>query len=289
MSKAPQIREKIKSINKTRTITKAMQMVATSKMRKARNNMMLARPYADKIRLVMSNLAQTSSIYKQNHSLLRNDNADGNIGVILITADKGLCGALNNNLIKRFIELKNSYSRANFSLSCVGQKAFNFAESSGYNIQAQVSDLGLKPDMSQVIAATNKMFSQFRDKNLDKVFLIYAKFVNAMKQIAVCEQLFPLSKVIVENSEKQYSADYLYEPSIEEVLHNLAMRYIEFLVYQGIADTIASEQAARMIAMKSATDNANVLINDLNVEYNKSRQSAITQELAEIVSGAASV
>lgn len=289
MSKAPQIREKIKSIKKTKTITRAMQMVATSKMRKARSNMVATRPYAEKAREIISHLAQINPTQRESYSLLRTEKQEPKkIGVIIITADKGLCGALNSNLIKKFLELKNNNKSAEFYMSCVGQKALNFAMSAGLNIKSEVVDVGLTPNINKVIAATHAFFHEFKDKKLDKVFVIYSRFVNTMKQIPTCEQLFPLTDRDLK-IEKKYSWDYLYEPSIEEVLNNLVMRYIEFIVYQCITDTIASEQAARMMAMQSATDNANVLINDLNLAYNKSRQATITQELAEIVSGAANV
>ncbi len=289
MSKAPQIREKIKSIKKTKTITRAMQMVATSKMRKARSNMVATRPYAEKAREIISHLAQINPTQRESYSLLRADKQESKkIGVILITADKGLCGALNSNLIKKFLELKNNNPSADFYMSCVGQKALNFAVNAGLNIRSEVVDVGLTPNINKIIAATHSFFHEFKDKKLDKVFVIYSRFVNTMKQIPTCEQLFPLTDRDLK-VEKKYSWDYLYEPSIEEVLNNLVMRYIEFIVYQCITDTIASEQAARMMAMQSATDNANVLINDLNLAYNKSRQATITQELAEIVSGAANV
>jgi F-type H+-transporting ATPase subunit gamma len=289
MSKAPQIREQIKSIKKTKTITRAMQMVATSKMRKARSNMVAIRPYADKAREIIAHLAQINPAQRESYSLLRTSQQhDTRIGVILITADKGLCGALNSNLIKKFIDLKNANLDAELLISCVGQKALNFATNAGLNIKAEVVDIGLTPNINKIIAATHAFFQEFKDKKLDKVFVIYSKFVNTMKQVPTCEQLFPLTDRDLK-IEKKYSWDYLYEPSTELVLNNLVMRYIEFIVYQCITDTIASEQAARMMAMQAATDNANVLINDLNLAYNKSRQATITQELAEIVSGAANV
>lgn len=289
MSKAPQIREKIKSIKKTKTITRAMQMVATSKMRRARANMVATRPYADRTREIIAHLSQINPAMRASHALLRTEDAQiNNIGVILITADKGLCGALNTNLIRKFIEVKNTYSNSKIHVSCIGQKALDFAVMSNLNIRAEVVDIGLTPNINKVIAATHTFFHEFKDRKLDKVFVIYSKFVNTMKQVAVCEQLFPLTDRDLK-IEKKYSWDYLYEPSVDVVLNNLVMRYIEFIVYQCITDTVASEQAARMMAMQAATDNANVLINDLNLAYNKSRQATITQELAEIVSGAANV
>lgn len=290
MAAGKEIRTKIKSVQNTQKITRAMQMVATSKMRKTQERMRQARPYADKVREVMAHLAQINPSAKAGSPFLRTPLEIKKVGVILITADKGLCGGLNTNAVKIFSEKLKEFREAGIELEvCTfGQKALLAANRFKTQVTASAIGLGDIPRMEQLIGPLSGVFRDFYEQKLDAVYVIYSKFVNTMKQQAIFEQILPLSDRDLK-LENKYPWDYVYEPSAEEVLDQLVRRYIESVIYQCVADNMASEQAARMIAMRAATDNAGNAIHQLSLAYNKSRQAAITKELAEICAGAAAV
>ena len=290
MAAGKEIRTKIKSVQNTQKITRAMQMVATSKMRKTQERMRQARPYAEKVREVMAHLAQINPSARAGSPFLRNPSEPKRVGIILITADKGLCGGLNTNAVKIFSEKLKEFRNQNIEIDvCVlGQKAFLAANRFKVNISGSATGLGDIPKMEQLIGPLTGVFRDFYEQKLDAVYVIYSKFVNTMKQQATFEQILPLSDRDLRLTHK-YPWDYVYEPSAEEVLDQLVRRYIESVIYQCVADNMASEQAARMIAMRAATDNAGNAIHQLSLAYNKSRQAAITKELAEICAGAAAV
>lgn len=290
MSVGKEIRTKIKSVRNTQKITRAMQMVATSKMRKTQERMRQARPYAEKVREVMAHLAQINPNAKSTSAFLRNPSHISRIGIILITADKGLCGGLNANAIKVFFEKLKQCRDANIEVEVcsLGQKGLVAANRVKTNIVSSAIGLGDIPKMEKLIGPLSGMFRDFAESKLDAVYVIYTNFVNTMKQNPVCEQILPLDDHDLK-LDKALPWDYIYEPSAEEVLDELIHRYLETVVYQCLADSMASEQASRMIAMRAATDNAGDAIHRLSLAYNKSRQTAITKELAEIVAGAAAV
>lgn len=289
MSAGKEIRNKIKSVQNTQKITKAMQMVATSKMRKTQERMKAARPYADKIRRVMAHLAQVNPFAKST-PFLRKPETTKTVGVILITADKGLCGSLNSNAIKLYYEKIRQFENEGVTVEvCViGHKGLVASNRVGLNITSSTVGLGDVPRMEQLVGPLAGLLRKFHDKELDAVYVIYSHYINTMKQEPVCEQLLPLSDRDLK-VEQKLPWDYIYEPSASEVLDGLIGRYIESVVYQCLVDNMAAEQAARMIAMRAATDNAGEAIYQLRLMYNKSRQAAITKELAEIVAGAAAV
>ena len=290
MSAGKEIRGKIKSVQNTQKITKAMQMVATSKMRKTQERMKQARPYAEKIREVMAHLAQVNPYAKKTTAFLRNPEAFNKVALVVISSDKGLCGGLNSNVIKVFYEKLKQFQDANIpvEICALGQKGLVAANRVKANIVGQAAGLGDVPKMDKIIGPLSGIFNRFYSGDLDAVYVIYSHFVNTMKQQATYEQILPLSDrdLKLDNS---MPWDYIYEPDATEVLNELIRRYAESVVYQCLADNMASEQAARMVAMKSATDNAGTAISELRLVYNKSRQAAITKELAEIVSGSAAV
>ncbi len=291
MSTSKKIRSKINSVKNTRKITRAMQMVATSKMRKTQNKMKQARPYATNIRRVMANLAALHSYAKNITPFLRSDMTKAKkTGLILITSDKGLCGGLNANAIKLFYEKIKQFTNDGIAVEvCViGAKAYNAAIKINSNIVSMAAGLGDEPKMAKIIGPISDLLNKFRDEELDSIHIIYSHFVNTMKQEATYEQLLPLTEKDLQLEQKSL-ADYIYEPSATVVLDELIRRYIESVVYQCLADNMASEQASRMIAMKAATDNAAEAINQLKLVYDKSRQAAITKELAEITAGSAAV
>ena len=290
MATGKEIRSKIKSVQNTQKITRAMQMVSTSKMRKTQDKMRAARPYADNIRRVMAHLAHVDVYARNTTPFLRQPQTQKNIGIVLITSDKGLCGGLNANALKLFYE-KVKYCRDNqiaASVCAFGQKGYNAANRLGIAITSSAVGLGDVPHMQKIVGPLSVLLGKFHDGSLDAIYVIYAHFVNTMKQESMCEQLLPLSERDLKLDQK-LPWDYLYEPSAVEVLDELIRRYTESVVYQCQADNMASEQAARMVAMKAATDNAGEAINKLRLGYNKSRQAAITKELAEIVAGSAAV
>jgi F-type H+-transporting ATPase subunit gamma len=290
MSVGKEIRSKIKSVQNTQKITKAMQMVATSKMRKTQERMRNARPYAENIRRVIANIAHLGSYSRNTTSFLRRPNEVKNIGIILITPDKGLCGGLNANILKTYFEKVKQLKQdnINFEVCAIGHKGLNVANRTNANITSSTVSLGDTPKMEKLVGPLAGILNKFYNGEIDQVYVIYSKFINTMKQQATCELLLPLTEdEFVSDTNKV--VDYIYEPEPTLILEGLIKRYIESVVFQCLADNMASEQAARMMAMKSATDNAGNAISSLKLAYNKSRQAAITKELAEIVSGSSAV
>jgi F-type H+-transporting ATPase subunit gamma len=281
-----EIRTKIASVKSTQKITKAMQMVATSKMRRAQERMKLARPYADKIRSVIGHLSQANPDYRHPFLIEREPK---NIGVIIISTDRGLAGGLNANLFKQALLLLKEWQGkgATISLALIGSKGSAFFRRLGLPILASVHGMGDRPHVTELIGSVKVMLDAYKDGKIDRLYLVNAKFVNTMTQKPNVEQLLPVEAV--DTADLQQHWDYIYEPDASEILDGLLMRYIESQVYRGAVENVASEMAARMVAMKAATDNAGKLIGDLQLVYNKARQAAITKELAEIVGGASAV
>lgn len=290
MSAGKEIRSKIKSVQNTQKITRAMQMVATSKMRKTQERMRSARPYAENIRRVMANLMHLGSYSRNMTSFLRNPVEISRVGIILVTTDKGLCGGLNTNTLKLFYEKTLEFQQRELTVEvcALGHKGLNAVAKVGLNVIGSAVGLGDIPKMEKLVGPLSGILNKFYEGQLDAVYVVYSQFINTMKQQSVCEQLLPLVDKATKLDTK-YSRDYLYEPDPTYVLEGLIRRYIESVVFQCVADNMASEQAARMVAMKSATDNAGNAISELKLAYNKSRQASITKELAEIVSGSAAV
>lgn len=294
MAVGKEILTKIRSVQNTQKITKAMQMVSTSKMRKTQDRMRLARPYADKVRLVMKQLAQTHEYHGV--KILEQREEVKRAGFILITTDKGLCGGLNANLLKKFFAKVQEYQSQGIEVDvvCFGSKGLMACQRIGLNVVASVTNLGDTPKMEILLGALFEFLKRYVNSELDIIHLVYSGFINTMKQEARSEVLLPISADVlgqddsVEQKEK-FNWDYTYEPDPSTVLEYLARRYVESVVYQAVCDNMASEQAARMVAMKAATDNAGNAIKELRLVYNKSRQAAITTELSEIVAGAAAV
>lgn len=293
MPSTKEIRAKIKSVQNTRKITKAMEMVAASKMRKAQDRMLAARPYGERIRNIVARLASASTSFE--HPYLRSVGNDAaKIGLIMVTTDKGLAGPLNTN-IQRAVWNKIKDWKANgaeVTATAIGNKGLGFLQRSGVEVLSQVVQLGDRPNMERLIGAIDAQLELYAEGKLDKVYLAYSRFLNAMKQEPVVEQLLPLSADRLEEigeGTREHSWDYLYEPDDATVLGVLLKRYVEALIYQAVAENMASEQSARMVAMKAASDNAHKLIGDLQLVYNKTRQAAITTEITEIVGGAAAV
>jgi len=292
MAVGKEIRTKIKSVENTKKITKAMEMVAASKMRKAQERMRSARPYADKIRNITAHLSGANPEYKSPY--MRSGGAAKAIGFIVVSTDKGLCGGLNTNVLRAVTAKMNEVQAAGGKISAVaiGNKGFGFLNRIGANVVSHVVQLGDAPQLDRLIGPVKVMLDAFVAGKLDAVHLCYTRFINTMKQEPMVEQLLPLSADRLEQSaseKQQYSWDYIYEPDAPTVIDELLTRYIEALVFQGVAENMASEQSARMVAMKAATDNAGTLIGELKLIYNKTRQAAITKELSEIVGGAAAV
>jgi F-type H+-transporting ATPase subunit gamma len=292
MAVGKEIRGKIKSVENTKKITKAMEMVAASKMRKAQERMRHARPYADKIRNITANLSQANPEY-QSPYMREGGNAKVS-GFIVVSTDKGLCGGLNTNVLRaltnkmREVQAEGATSQA----VAIGNKGFGFLNRIGAPVLSHAIQLGDAPQLDKLIGPVKVMLDAFVEGKVDRVFLCYTKFINTMKQEPVVEQLLPLAADKFTQSaeeKKAYGWDYLYEPDAASVIDELLKRYIEALIYQAVAENMASEQSARMVAMKAATDNAGTLIGELKLIYNKTRQAAITKELSEIVSGAAAV
>jgi F-type H+-transporting ATPase subunit gamma len=287
MAGAKEIRGKIVSIKNTQKITKAMEMVAASKMRKAQDRMRAARPYAEKIRKIVGHLRQVNLDYKHPFTIERPVQS---VGIIIISTDRGLAGSLNLNLFKATLTaIREAQSRgAKVSLCVIGSKALQFFRRlSGVEIAASVTHLGDKPHVADLIGTVKVMLDFYRDAKVDQLLLAHNVFVNTMTQKAIVSQLLPLQTV--DKGELQERWDYLYEPDSAEILDGILMRYIESQVFQGAVENVACEMAARMVAMKSASDNAGDLIGELQLIYNKARQAAITKELSEIVGGAAAV
>ncbi|WP_353572677.1 F0F1 ATP synthase subunit gamma [Candidatus Albibeggiatoa sp. nov. BB20] len=288
MAGAKEIRGKIASIKNTRKITKAMEMVAASKMRKAQDRMRRCRPYSEKVRKVINHLAQAHPEYQ--HAYMQHREVK-RIGVIVVSSDKGLCGGLNTNLFKTSLTQLKEWDDAGVEVDIctIGNKGSGFFKRIGGNIVAQATHLGDSPQLEDLIGLVKVMLDDYNDGKIDQIHLIYNHFVNTMTQDRRVYQLVPIKADEDAENLQQHSWDYLYEPSAAEVLDGLLMRYVESLVYQGVVENIACEQAARMVAMKSASDNAGDLIDELQLVYNKARQAAITQEISEIVAGAAAV
>ncbi|MCY3768775.1 MAG: F0F1 ATP synthase subunit gamma [Gammaproteobacteria bacterium] len=286
MAGAKEIRNQIKSIGSTRKITKAMEMVAASKMRRAKDRMTAARPYAAKMRNVVAHLAHAHPEYKHPYLMEREAKA---VGFIIVSSDRGLCGGLNVNVFRRVVSAMSDWRDrgAEVKVSIIGKKASAFFKRHKIEILSEATGLGDAPELEDLIGAVKVMMDGYQDENIDRLFIVSNEFVNTMTQTPGVEQLIP----IIPSGEEALTHywDYIYEPDAKEVIDVLMDRYIESLVYQAVAENSACEQAARMVAMKAATDNAGKLIDDLQLVYNKARQAAITQELSEIVGGAAAV
>jgi F-type H+-transporting ATPase subunit gamma len=282
-----EIRVKIKSVQNTRKITKAMEMVAASKMRKAQERMRHARPYGEKIRNVAAHMSHANPEYR--HPFLVERDTVKRIGMILITTDKGLCGGLNTNVqrlaLSRYKEWQGQGEE--MDLCCIGNKGFGFMQRLGANVLSHVVHLGDRPQMDKLIGAVKVMLDGYTKDRFDRLTLFYTRFINTMKQEPVMEQLLPLSGERL--GAPKGSWDYLYEPDAKAVLDQVLTRYIEAIIFQAVSDNMASEQSARMVAMKAASDNAETLIDELTLVYNKNRQAGITKEISEIVGGAAAV
>ena len=286
MAGEKEIRTQIRSIENTQKITRAMEMVAGSKMRKAQVRMEQARPYAEKMRNVISHVAAARSEYKHPFLIERENRR---AGVIVVSTDRGLCGGLNTNEFRRVIEQLDEWRGQGIETDfCViGNKAGMFFKRFGSNIVAQATHLGDAPAIEDLVGTIKVMLDSYMDGRIDSLYLVYNRFVNSMTQSPVIEKLLPREPS--EEEQVRHYWDYIYEPDAKQVLDNLMSRYIESLIYQGVVENVACEQAARMVAMKAATDNAGELINELTLAYNKARQASITQELSEIVAGAAAV
>jgi F-type H+-transporting ATPase subunit gamma len=282
-----EIRLKIRSVQNTRKITKAMEMVAASKMRKAQERMRHARPYGEKIRNVAAHISHANPEYR--HPFLVSRDTVKRVGIIVITTDKGLCGALNTNLLRMVLAQYKEWQGQGeeVDVCAIGAKGLGFMQRLGANIVSQVSQLGDRPQMERLIGAVKVMLDGYTADRFDRLMLAYTRFINTMKQEPVIEQLLPLSGAHLGAPETVW--DYIYEPEARAVLDQVMTRYIEALIYQAVSENMASEQSARMVAMKAASDNAATLIDELTLIYNKNRQAGITKELSEIVGGAAAV
>lgn len=292
MAVGKEIRGKIKSVENTKKITKAMEMVAASKMRKAQDRMRAARPYSDKIRNITAHLSQANPEYRSPY--MRTGGSAKKVGFIVVTTDKGLCGGLNTNILRALTTKMRELQADGVAVETVaiGNKGFGFLNRIGAKVVSHVTQLGDTPQLEKMIGPVKVMLDAFVAGSLDAVYLCYTQFINTMKQEPQVQQLLPLSAAHLQQTaeeKKAYGWDYIYEPDAPTVIDELLTRYIEALVYQAVADNMASEQSARMVAMKAATDNAGNLIAELKLVYNKTRQAAITKELSEIVGGAAAV
>jgi F-type H+-transporting ATPase subunit gamma len=288
MAAGKEIRGKIKSVENTKKITKAMEMVAASKMRKAQERMRAARPYAEKVRNIAAHLSKANPEYV--HPFLIANTGAKKVGLIVVTTDKGLCGGLNTNVLRGVTTtLKELDAQGKTAeIVAIGNKGFGFANRIGAKVVAHVTQLGDTPHLEKLIGPVKVLLDAYAAGELASVHLCYTRFINTMKQEALVEQLLPL-KAETLASEPAHQWDYIYEPDPKSVIDDLLVRYVEALIYQAVAENMASEQSARMVAMKSATDNAGSVIAELKLIYNKTRQAAITKELSEIVAGAAAV
>ena len=290
MAAGKEIRGKIKSVENTKKITKAMEMVAASKMRKAQDRMRAARPYSEKIRNIAAHLSQANPEYT--HPFMQVNDAK-TAGVIVVTTDKGLCGGMNTNVLRAVTNKLRDMQSAGISAEAVaiGNKGLGFLNRVGAKVVSQAIGLGDTPHLDKLIGPVKVLLDAYAEGKINAVYLCYTKFINTMKQESVVEQLLPLSSDAIQTDEKAsaHGWDYIYEPDAQSVIDDLLVRYVESLIYQAVAENMASEQSARMVAMKAATDNAGNVINELKLVYNKTRQAAITKELSEIVAGAAAV
>ena len=311
MAGSKEIRTKIKSVENTRKITKAMEMVAASKMRKAQERMRASRPYAEKIRNVAAHLSHAQAEYK--HPFLIKRDVVKNIGLIVVSSDKGLCGGLNTNMLRLSVNQMKAWEAdgKGIQVSAIGNKGFGFMSRFGADVKSHITGLGDVPHLESLIGTIKVMLDAYKDGEIDQLFISYTRFINTMKQEPVMQQLLPLNddhlgahpvhaqveplstsdvvKSAVNVGIAKGHWDYIYEPEAQPVIDVLMMRYIESLVYNAVAENMASEQSSRMVAMKSASDNAKTVIGDLKLIYNKARQAAITKEISEIVGGAAAV
>ena len=287
MAVGKEIRGKIKSVENTKKITKAMEMVAASKMRKAQERMRAARPYGEKIRTVAAHISHANSEYR--HPFLVERDTVKRVGIIVITTDKGLCGAMNTNVLRLVLQQYKQWQAEGeeVEVCAIGGKGVGFMQRLGANLVSQAVQLGDRPQLEKLIGAIKVMLEGYNTDRFDRLMLFYTRFINTMKQEPVMEQLLPIKGERLGAPEGGW--DYIYEPEARVVLDQVLTRYIEALIYQAVAENMSSEQSARMVAMKAASDNARNLIDELTLVYNKSRQAAITKELSEIVSGAAAV
>ncbi|MES2027140.1 MAG: F0F1 ATP synthase subunit gamma [Pseudomonadota bacterium] len=289
MASGKEIRGKIKSVENTKKITKAMEMVAASKMRKAQDRMHAARPYSDKIRNIAANLSQANPEYT--HPFLVKSDVSKTVGFIIVTTDKGLCGGMNTNSLRivttklRELEAEGKKVEA----VAIGNKGLGFLNRIGARVVSHAVQIGDTPHLDKLIGPVKVMLDAYQDGKLDAVYVVYTKFINTMKQEPMMEQLLPLATDRLKADEGSLAWDYIYEPDAQTVIDELLVRYVEALIFQAVAENLASEQSARMVAMKSASDNAGSVISELKLVYNKTRQAAITKELSEIVAGAAAV
>ncbi|RCX09153.1 F0F1 ATP synthase subunit gamma [Extensimonas vulgaris] len=288
MAVGKEIRSKIQSVENTKKITKAMEMVAASKMRKAQDRMRAARPYSEKIRNIAANLSQANPEYV--HPFMRVNDVKA-AGMIVVTTDKGLCGGMNTNVLRAITAKLRELQGAGVDVQTVaiGNKGLGFLNRIGAKVVSHVTGLGDTPHLDKLIGPVKVLLDAYAEGKINAVYLCYTKFINTMKQESMVEQLLPLSSAQLAQGSTAHSWDYLYEPDPQSVIDELLLRYVESLIYQSVAENMASEQSARMVAMKAATDNAGNVIAELKLVYNKTRQAAITKELSEIVAGAAAV
>lgn len=288
MAGSKEIRAKIKSVENTRKITRAMEMVAAAKMRKAQDRMRAARPYAEKIRNVAAHLSRANPEYK--HPFLVKRDSVKNVGIIVITSDKGLCGGLNTNVLRLTVNSMKSWESEGKGLSVcpIGNKGLGFMNRIGAKVKSNLTGLGDTPHIERLIGAVKVMLDAYVAGEIDAIYLSYNHFINTMKQEPRMEQVLPLTSEKLE-TKKEVTWDYIYEPEAKTVVDELLVRYVESLVYSAVTENMASEQSARMVAMKAASDNAKSVIGELKLVYNKARQAAITREISEIVGGAAAV
>ena len=289
MAAGKEIRDKIKSFENTRKITKAMEMVSVAKMRKAQERMRAARPYAERIRTLAANLAQATPEYK--HAFMVANDAAKPVGFIVITTDKGLCGGLNTNILRAVTTRLKEFDQRGLKAEAVaiGNKGLGFLNRVGAKVVSQATHLGDRPHLDKLIGPVKVLLDAYAAGQLSAVYLCYTRFINTIKQEPVVYQLLPLAADTLKQETGTHGWDYIYEPDAPTVIDELLLRYIEALVYQAVAENMASEHSARMVAMKAATDNAGNLIGELRLVYNRTRQAAITKELSEIVAGAAAV
>jgi F-type H+-transporting ATPase subunit gamma len=289
MAGGKEIRDKIKSVESTRKITKAMEMVATSKMRKAQERMRAARPYSTKIRNIAGHLSEANPDYS--HPFLVKRHEFKRAGFIVVTTDKGLCGAMNTNILRVVTHKMREFEARGVGsdMVAIGSRGLSFLNRIGARVVAQVVQLGDTPHLERMTGAIKVLLDTYQNGEIDAVYLCYTKFINSMSQEPVTEQLLPLAPDKVKADREAHSWDYIYEPDAADVIDELLVRYVEALIYHAVAENLASEHSARRMAMKAASDNAGSVIDDLKLVYNKTRQAAITKELSEIVSGAAAV
>jgi len=287
MAAGKEIRGKIKSVENTKKITKAMEMVSVSKMRKAQERMRAARPYSEKIRNIAANLAKANPEYT--HAFMKAHVDAKGVGFIVVSSDKGLCGGLNTNLLRAVTAKLREAQAAGKTIDTVaiGSKGLGFLNRIGARVVSHVTHLGDTPHLDKLIGPVKTLLDAYAEGKLSAVYLCYTRFINTIKQEPVVEQLLPLAAESLQSESNQPSWDYIYEPDAQSVIDELLVRYVESLAYQAVAENMASEHSARMVAMKAATDNAGNVINELKLVYNKTRQAGITKELSEIVSGAA--